>query len=58
LSGVEPQAMQYCAGLPALLRPLAWGDPLPFRYASTGVETYFADDRDPHARSRPVFGFY
>ena len=47
LSGVEPQAMKYCEGLPPALRPLAWRDPLPFRYASTGVETYFADDRDP-----------
>ncbi|MCP4591866.1 MAG: DEAD/DEAH box helicase family protein, partial [bacterium] len=58
LSGVEPQAMKYCSGLPDLLRPLAWYDPLPFRYESTGVETFFADDRDPDARSRRVFGFH
>ncbi|MGC9395161.1 MAG: DEAD/DEAH box helicase family protein [Anaerolineae bacterium] len=58
LSGVEPQAMKYCEGLPDMLRPLAWHDPLPFRYESTGVETYFADDRDPDARSRRVFTFH
>lgn len=58
LSGVEPQAARYNVSLPADLRPLAWHDPLPFRYESTGVETYFADDRDPDARSRPVFTFH
>ncbi len=58
LSGVEPQALKYCEGLPALLRPLAWHDPLPFRYETTGIETYFADDRDPDARSRRVFTFH
>jgi len=55
LSGVEPQAMDYCAGLPEGLRPLAWGDPLPFRYASTGVETFFADDRDPNAATKTLW---
>jgi hypothetical protein len=58
LSGVEPQAMDYCVGLPDGLQPLAWGDPLPFRYESTGVETFFADDWDPDPRSRRVFGFH
>jgi len=58
LSGVEPQAIKYCAGLPPMLQPLAWHDPLPFRYASTGVETFFADARDPDARSRRVFSFH
>jgi type I restriction enzyme, R subunit len=58
LSGVEPQAMKYCEGLPELLQPRAWHDPLPFRYESTGVETFFADDRDPHARSRRVCTFH
>jgi type I restriction enzyme R subunit len=58
LSGVEPQAIKYCEGLPDMLRPLAWHDPLPFRYESTGIETYFADDRDPDARSRRVFTFH
>jgi len=58
LSGVEPQTTQYCAGLPADLKPLAWHDPLPFRYTSTGVETFFANDLDPHPRSRQVFSFH
>ncbi|MBN1641970.1 MAG: DEAD/DEAH box helicase family protein [Anaerolineae bacterium] len=58
LSGAEPQAMNYCEGLPDKLRPLAWHDPLPFRYESTGVETYFADDRDPDARSRRIYTFH
>ena len=58
LSGVEPQAMKYCAGLPDVLRDNAWHDPLPFRYESTGVETFFADDREPQARSRRVFSFH
>ena len=58
LSGVEPQAIHYCEGLPEILQPLAWHDPLPFRYESTGVETYFVDDRDPEARSRRAFTFH
>src|SRR6266571_1576956 len=32
--------------------------PLSFGYESTGVETYFRDDRDPDARSRLVFSFH
>ena len=58
LSGAEPQARKYCQGLPDVLRPQAWCDPLPFRYESTGVETYFADDRDPDAKSQRVFSFH
>ena len=58
LSGVEPQAAQYCAGLSAEFKPRAWHDPLPFRYTSTGVETFFANDLDPHPRSRQVFSFH
>ena len=58
LSGVEPQAAAYCRGLPSALVPLAWHDPLPFRYTSTGVETYFANDLDPEPRSRRVFSFH
>ena len=30
----------------------------PFLYASTGIETYFQDKRDPDSRSRPVFTFH
>jgi len=58
LSGVEPQARNYAQGLPDRLRPTAWHDPLPFRYVSTGIETFFADDRDPNARSRRLFTFH
>jgi hypothetical protein len=32
--------------------------PLSFGYESTGVETYFRDERDPDARSRRVFSFH
>ena len=30
---------------------------LPFLYESTGVETFFRDERDPEPRSRQVFSF-
>ena len=55
LSGALQQAERYRANLP---------DELPnrtrffFSYASTGIETYFRDIRDPNARSRPVFTFH
>lgn len=55
LSGALQQAERYRASLP---------DDLPnrtrffFSYASTGVETYFRDIRDPNSRSRPVFTFH
>ena len=38
--------------------PQRWADPLPFTYESTGIETNFTDQRDPDARSRPVFAFH
>ena len=44
LSGVEVQAKKYTGGLPAILESKAWYNPLPFRYESTGVETFFADE--------------
>jgi type I site-specific restriction endonuclease len=31
---------------------------MPFRYESTGVETFFRDQRDPHPRPRRVFSFH
>lgn len=55
LSGALQQAERYRASLP---------DNLPnrtqffFSYASTGVETYFRDIRDPDSCSRPVFTFH
>jgi type I restriction enzyme R subunit len=55
LSGALQQAQRYRGSLP---------DDLPNRtrffysYASTGVETYFRDFRDPDSRSRQVFAFH
>ncbi len=55
LSGALQQAERYRASLP---------DDLPnrtrffFSYASTGIETYFRDTRDPDSRSRQVFTFH
>ena len=55
LSGALEQAQRYRASL---------SDDLPnrtrffFSYASTGVETYFRDIRDPDSRSRQVFTFH
>jgi type I restriction enzyme, R subunit len=58
LSGVEPQARKYAEGLSDRLRSTAWHNPLPFRYEFTGIETFFADDRDANARSRCVYTFH
>ena len=55
LSGALQQAERYRASLPAHLRSLPR---FPFSYASTGVETYFRDIRDPNSRSRKVFTFH
>ena len=56
LSGVETQAEKYTKGLPSGLP--RWGNPLPFSYQSTGVETRFTNGLDPAPRSRPVFAFH
>jgi type I restriction enzyme R subunit len=58
LSGVEAQSDRYAAGV---ARPItSWQDaePLPFRYESTGIETYFTNTLDPEPRSRRVFAFH
>ncbi len=55
LSGVAEQSSHYAVNLPDFLRPAG---PLPFLYESTGVETYFRDERDPEPRSRRVFAFH
>ena len=55
LGGALQQAERYHASLPDTL-PTLQG--CPFLYASTGVETYFQDKRDPNSRSRPVFTFH
>jgi len=57
LSGVAEQAGSYAAGLPQHV-PHIGTDKLPFVYESTGVETFFRDERDPEPRSRRVFSFH
>ena len=57
LSGVAEQSSFYADNLPAALRGQLTGT-LPFLYESTGVETFFRDERDPHPRSRRVFAFH
>jgi type I restriction enzyme R subunit len=57
LSGVAEQAGSYAAGLPQNV-PHVGMDKLPFVYESTGVETFFRDERDPEPRSRQVFSFH
>jgi type I restriction enzyme R subunit len=57
LSSVAYQSGQYAKNLPDFLRGPLTGH-LPFLYESTGIETYFRDERDPHPRSRRVFAFH
>ena len=54
LSTVADQSDHYGNNLPDFLRTASLP---PFYYESTGVETYFRDERDPHPRSRRVFSF-
>ena len=56
LAGVAEQAATYAAGLPADIPHVSL--PLPFIYESTGIETFFRDDRDPQPRSRRIFAFH
>ena len=60
LSTVADQSGHYGANLPEFLAQLLPGavETLPFLYESTGTETFFRDERDPHPRSRPVFAFH
>jgi len=57
LSGVAEQAGSYAAGLQQHV-PHIGKDRLPFVYESTGVESFFRDERDPEPRSRRVFTFH
>jgi len=57
LSGVAEQSGHYAENLPDFIQSIAPGT-LPFLYESTGVETYFRDERDPEPRSRRVFSFH
>ncbi len=56
LSHVAFQSGTYAANLPDFLAKTV--GKLPFLYESTGIETYFRDERDPHPRSRRVFAFH
>lgn len=56
LSGVAEQSHKYLTGIPEGLPHV--GDPLPFAYETTGVETFFRDERDPYPRSRRAFEFH
>jgi len=56
LSIVKEQAGFYSTGLPENIPHVSL--PLPFLYESTGVETFFSDQRDPEPRSRHVFSFH
>lgn len=56
LTVAEGQAASYTTGLPENIPHVAL--PLPFVYESTGVETYFRDNRDPDPCSRRVFSFH
>ncbi len=57
LSSVADQSGRYAETFPDFLRGNPSGK-LPFLYESTGIETYFRDERDPHPRSRRVFAFH
>ena len=56
LSGVEDQSERYAEGFPDDYS--YYEKPLPFVYESTGIETYFKDQRDEISRSRRVFWFH
>src|SRR6266478_6574174 len=55
LSTVADQSGHYGENLPDFLKTSGI---LPFLYESTGVETFFRDERDPDPRSRRVFSFH
>ena len=55
LSTVADQSGHYGENLPDFLKTTGI---LPFLYESTGVETFFRDERDPDPRSRRVFTFH
>ena len=56
LTGVTEQSEKYLAGLSEKF-PNSPRRPV-FSYETTGIETLFADRRDPHYRSRHVFTFH
>lgn len=58
LSGVEAQSARYAVGLRPPMQAWRPDVPLPFRYESTGVETFFTNGLDPEPRARRVFAFH
>ena len=56
LSGVAEQSAKYLTGLPDHIPTVA--NSMPFAYESTGIETFFRDERDPYPTSRQVFSFH
>lgn len=52
LGGVAEQTSKYLAGYPSDMPHVQL--PLPFGYESTGIETFFRDERDSHPPSRRV----
>ncbi|MBU4216250.1 MAG: DEAD/DEAH box helicase family protein [Actinobacteria bacterium] len=56
LSGVSEQTENYLQGLPDNIPNFQ--NPLALAHESTGVETYFRDNRDPEPCSRRVFAFH
>jgi len=55
LSQVHDQTKRYASGK---LKYIIKQQELPFRYESTGAETYFTDARDPAPRQREIFSFH
>jgi type I restriction enzyme R subunit len=55
LSTVADQSAHYGENLPDFLQT---ADRISFYYESTGIETFFRDERDPEPRSRRVFSFH
>ena len=56
LSGVAEQSAKYQVAIPVNIPHV--NEPLPFAYESTGIETFFRDERDMEPRSRRVFAFH
>lgn len=58
VAAVSEQSGGYADKLTAAQRAQAWRTPLPLRYESTGVETWFTNTLDPRPRARQVFSFH
>ena len=56
LIGKEPQVNRYSEGFPEEFQYV--DSPLPFKYISSGSETFFINNWDPKPRSRELFSFH